>query len=155
MSKTSAKPYYLTDTVNHVSRFNNEDDLELYGVLEQGETYRQLVDRLTAEWGEKPSFTKYSTKNFHDKYYRLAWTGQSKTIVAHLHKDGNSFVHPCQTRSLSVREAARIQSFPDDYIFCGSRGPQFIQIGNAVSPLMAEAIGAIFVQAIAKMAGNG
>ncbi|MCP4373463.1 MAG: hypothetical protein GY797_35980 [Deltaproteobacteria bacterium] len=71
---------------------------------------------------------KYSTKNFHDKYYRLEWEGQSKTIVSHLHKDGNSFVIPHpepnrQIRSLTVREAARIQSFPDDYIFCGSRRP--------------------------------
>ena len=133
---------------NHVTRFNNQDDIELYSNLKQGETYRQLVERLTAESGQKPHFTKYEVKNFHDKYYRLEWDGQSKTIVSHLHKDGNSFVHPKQNRSLSVREAARIQSFPDDYIFCGSRGAQFIQIGNAVPPVMAEAIGEILIQTI-------
>ena len=133
---------------NHVSRFNNEDDVELYANLRQGETYRQLAERLEKERGQKPKFLKYSTKSFHDKYYRLEWEGQSKTIVSHLHKDGNSFVHPSQNRSISVREAARIQSFPDDYIFCGSRGPQFIQIGNAVPPIMAEAIGRMVVEAI-------
>ncbi len=133
---------------NHVSRYNNEDDVELYSQLRQGETYRQLVERLTKEFGKKPHFTKYSTKNFHDKYYRLQWNGQSKTIVSHLHKDGNSFVHPTQTRSISVREAARIQSFPDDYIFCGSRGSQFIQIGNAVPPVMAYEVGRVLMNAI-------
>lgn len=139
---------------NHVSRYNNEDDIRLYSSLRQGETYRQLVDRLTEELGEKPSFTKYDTKNFEDKYYRLEWEGQSKTIVSHLHKDGNSFVHPTQVRSISVREAARIQSFPDDYIFCGSRGPQFIQIGNAVPPVIAEEIGKELIQAICGRAGQ-
>lgn len=133
---------------NHVSRFNNKDDVELYANLRQGETYQQLVERLEKELGYRPGFIKYSTKNFHDKYYRLEWEGQSKTIVSHLHKDGNSFVHPTQNRSISVREAARIQSFPDDYIFCGSRGPQFIQIGNAVPPVIAEAIGRVFIEAI-------
>ncbi len=135
---------------NHVSRYNNEDDITLYSNLKQGETYRQLVERLTEELGETPYFTKYDTKNFEDKYYRLEWEGQSKTIVSHLHKDGNSFVHPeqDQDRSLSVREAARIQSFPDAYIFCGSRGPQFIQIGNAVPPIMGEAIGKIIIRAV-------
>jgi DNA (cytosine-5)-methyltransferase 1 len=120
----------------------------LYFNLNQGETYRQLVERLTEKFGYKPAFTKYDIKNFHDKYFRLEWEGQSKTIVSHLHKDGNSFVHPTQTRSISVREAARIQSFPDEFIFCGSRGPQFIQIGNAVPPVMAEAIGRVLIEAI-------
>jgi len=133
---------------SHVSRFHNADDLELYSNLGQGETYQQLVERLIKERGEKPSFTKYATKNFKDKYYRLEWCGPSKTIVSHLHKDGNSFVHPRQTRSISVREAARIQSFPDNYIFCGSRGSQFIQIGNAVPPIMAEAIGQVLIKSL-------
>jgi len=71
---------------NHVSRYNNQDDIELYTNLKQGETYRQLVERLTTELGQKPAFAKYDTRNFHDKYYRLEWEGQSKTIVSHLHK---------------------------------------------------------------------
>jgi DNA (cytosine-5)-methyltransferase 1 len=133
---------------NHVSRFNNEDDIKLYSELKEGETYQELVNRIGMQ---KQFFKNYEIKNFHDKYYRLQWEGQSKTIVSHLHKDGNSFVHPDpdrQIRSLSVREAARIQSFPDDYIFCGSRKAQFIQIGNAVPPIMAKAIGEILMEAI-------
>lgn len=146
------KPYGVRGSTqilfNHISRYNNQDDIKLYSSLKQGETYRQLVERLTEKLGHKPAFTKYDTRNFHDKYYRLEWEGQSKTIVSHLRKDGNSFVHPTQTRSISVREAARIQSFPDEFIFCGSRGPQFIQIGNAVPPVMAEALGRVLIEAI-------
>jgi DNA (cytosine-5)-methyltransferase 1 len=133
---------------NHVTRYNNEDDVTLYSHLRQGETYAGLVERLKKKTGEQPHFAKYSTRSFKDKYYRLMWEGQSKTIVSHLRKDGNSFVHPLQARTLSVREAARLQSFPDEYIFCGSRGPQFVQIGNAVPPVMARAIGEVLIDAI-------
>lgn len=136
---------------NHVSRFNNQDDIKLYSQLKQGETYNELVERV----GQiKQFFKNYETENFHDKYYRLKWEEQSKTIVSHLNKDGNSFVHPLQDRSLTVREAARIQSFPDGYIFCGSRGAQFVQIGNAVPPVMAKIIGEVLMEAI-KVQENG
>ncbi len=140
---------------SHVSRYNNPDDLELFTALKEGESYRKLIARL----GSKQTFTKYTDENFPDKYYRLEWEGQSKTIVSHLEKDGNSFVAPQpepyrQIRSLSVREAARIQAFPDDYIFCGSRKAQFIQIGNAVPPAVAKAIGEVLVEAI-KVQQNG
>lgn len=130
---------------SHISRFNNEDDIKLFETLQQGEDYQQLIERIG--WQD---FTKYRNENFHDKYYRLKWNGKSKTIVSHLHKDGNGYIHPLQTRSLSIRETARIQSFPDDYIFCGSRKAQFIQIGNAVPPVMAEAIGQTLIEALAK-----
>ena len=64
-------------------------------------------------------------------------------MVAHLYKDGNLFIHPdsVQERTFTVREAARIQSFPDDFFFEGSRSAAFKQIGNAVPVVLAEKIG--------------
>jgi DNA (cytosine-5)-methyltransferase 1 len=77
----------------------------------------------------------------------------SKTIIAHLYKDGNQFIHPDykQGRTLTPREAARLQSFPDDFVFEGSKTQQFKQIGNAVPPLFAEAIAKSIKQILNKL----
>src|SRR5260221_14413075 len=83
---------------------------------------------------------RYPRDVFDDKYARLRGDRPSKTIVAHLAKDGNGYVHPTQVRSISIREAAGLQSFPDTYAFCGSPSDQWVQIGNAVPPLLAEAL---------------
>ncbi len=83
----------------------------------------------------------YEQEGFKDKMRRINWREPSPTIVAHLAKDGYMFLHPWHHRSITVREAARIQSFPDSFVFTGSMSSQFRQVGNAVPPLLAKAIG--------------
>ena len=83
----------------------------------------------------------YSRNSFEDRYTRQHRNELCSTIVAHLKKDGLMFIHPTQNRSLTPREAARIQSFPDWFEFPIARTHQFRVIGNAVPPLVSEAIG--------------
>lgn len=128
---------------NHVSRNHNKDDLRIISALREGETYAKLLER-TPEVIKGRVHVVYNTKNFKDKFYRLNHDRSSRTIVSHLAKDGNSFIHPRDNRSLTVREAARIQTFPDDFIFVGARTHQFIHIGNAVPPLLARIIARFF-----------
>ena len=124
---------------NHTVRYHNPRDLELYDVLRPGDNSQDAID----VYG-RDDLMRYRRDAFHDKYNRLPPDRPSKTIVSHLAKDGNGYIHPTQTRSISIREAARLQSFPDDYVFCGAPGDQWVQLGNAVPPLMAEAIARSF-----------
>ena len=82
----------------------------------------------------------YSHRNhlFKDKYFKLVENLPSKTITAHMKMDCHSHIHPTQIRSLTPREAARIQSFPDNYLFLGPYLNTYRQIGNAVPPLMSK-----------------
>lgn len=120
---------------NHTVRYHNDRDLELYSLLQQGEDSYHVLEK-----GRK-DLMRYRSEVFDDKYMRLRSDWPSKTIVAHLRADGNGYVHPFQNRSISFREAARLQSFPDDFMFCGSPSDQWNQLGNAVPPVLAEAIG--------------
>lgn len=127
-------------TTQHVARFNNENDLEIYRIavkkwINEGKrlNYSELPQRLIKH---------NNTKTFTNRFQVVNHKGVSHTVVAHICADGHYYIHPDikQNRSITVREAARIQSFPDDYFFESSRTAAFKQIGNAVPVLMAEGI---------------
>ena len=90
----------------------------------------------------------YPTKGFKDKMRRISWKYPAPTIVAHLAKDGYMFIHPFHDRTITVREAARFQSFPDAFEFKGSMTSQFRQVGNAVPPLLALELGKEVIRAL-------
>lgn len=127
-------------TTQHITRNHNERDLEIYSLAIE----RWLNDRTRLKYNEIPKRlqTHQNTNAFLDRYKVVDPIGHSHTVVAHISKDGHYYIYPDknQVRSISVREAARIQSFPDDYFFEGGRTAAFKQIGNAVPPLMGLAI---------------
>ena len=88
-----------------------------------------------------PELKRYRDDIFDDKYKRLDPNDLSRTITAHIAKDGYWYIHPYQDRTLTVREAARLQTFPDWVRFAGPPSAAFRQIGNAVPPLLARRIG--------------
>ena len=127
----------------HTVRYHNPRDLELYAMLRPGEDSIHALER-----HGRGDLMRYRRDVFDDKYARLRGDRPCKTIVAHLAKDGNGYIHPTQVRSISFREAARVQSFHDGYIFCGSPSDQWVQLGNAVPPVLAEAIARSFRRAL-------
>jgi DNA (cytosine-5)-methyltransferase 1 len=90
----------------------------------------------------------YEQDGFKDKMRRIRWDRPAPTVVAHLAKDGYMFIHPWKNRTITVREAARFQSFPDSFEFKGSMTSQFRQVGNAVPPLLAKVLGKSIIDAL-------
>ena len=122
--------------MDHIARKHNDLDRERFAVMIHNHwTFGQLRK-------EMPQYEHEHARIFDNSYVVQWWNLPSKTILAHIHKDGFQFIHPDerQARTFTVREAARIQSFPDDFEFAGSRGEKYKQIGNAVPPLFAEAL---------------
>lgn len=123
----------------HMARPHNPNDLDIYKLVlkakEKGENlkYYDLPVELQ---------THSNLTSFLDRYKALDYNSVSHTVVAHISKDGHYYIHPDkkQNRSLTVREAARIQGFPDDFYFEHSRTAAFKQIGNAVPPILSKKI---------------
>lgn len=158
LGKTAAKKYkswVLDDRVSkpiqHTPRAHMVSDLVRYRVL------AELAKRL----GKSPKYTDLpaslhpehqnignATTPFTDRFRVQVWDAPATTVVSHISKDGHYYIHPdpLQTRSFTVREAARLQTFPDNYFFEGPRTQQFHQVGNAVPPLLAKQIGDIVAE---------
>lgn len=121
----------------NIARPHNNRDLQIYELVASAKKngknlkYNELDQSLKTH--------KHDDK-FLDRYKALKWDEPAHTIVAHIAKDGHHYIHPDlkQNRSITVREAARLQGFPDDYYFEQSRTAAFTQIGNAVPPILSQ-----------------
>lgn len=141
--KGIGKQSYTTPDIDpswgHVVRFQNERDITIFGLLTEdissGKNELQNADKLNEIYNKATG----GNSKVH-KYHVLRKDQPSTTITAHLHKDGLRFIHydPLQKRTITVREAARLQSFPDDFDFLSTRGNQYKMIGNAVPPEFAR-----------------
>lgn len=124
----------ITKLYNHKNRYNNERDIEIYRRLPQGaNSLHESIEDIMP----------YKRRNeiFKDKYFKLDESQICKTITSHMKFDCNMYIHPWEARGLSPREAARIQTFPDDYVITGSQNMWYAQVGNAVPVKLAKAIG--------------
>lgn len=146
----------LGGVCNHKTRGHMNQDL-----------YRYLYAACYAQlYGKSPSLKNFPTdllpnhasvasaltsgSNFSDRFRVQVSSRPSTTIVSHISKDGHYYIHPdpAQCRSLTVREAARLQTFPDNYFFCGPTTSQYVQVGNAVPPFLARQIGQVVYDAL-------
>ena len=116
---------------DHVTRPVRTDDAQAFALMGPDTKYTDLPDELK----------RYRDDIFSDKYKRLDFDDLSRTVTAHLAKDGYGFIHPTEDRTITIREAARIQSFPDHFRFSGPPTHAFRQIGNAVPPNLGYHLG--------------
>lgn len=126
-------------TYNHKARYVNDINYDIYRLLEPGDdaSDEKISDIMPY---------KHRLHCFKDKYFKLVPDKPSRTITAHLRMDCHSHIHPFQIRAITPREAARCQSFPDDYLFLGAYLKTYMQIGNAVPCIMAQGIAEVIKQ---------
>ncbi|MCC3311470.1 DNA cytosine methyltransferase [Nocardia africana] len=115
---------------DHMTRPVRDDDRKIF----------ELMDSTTLYANIPKEYRRYKVETFDDKYKKLDWKSVSRSITAHIAKDGYWYIHPEQLRTLTVREAARVQTFPDRFRFAGTRSDAFRQIGNAVPPMLGQAV---------------
>ncbi len=148
---------------NHEARSHMVSDLHRYTQLAsraQAAPYNSTSSPKVREldkkyWPQHKNFTQENAP-FADRFRVQVWDAPSTTVVSHIAKDGHYYIHPdpAQMRSLTVREAARLQTFPDDYIFLGNRTQQYTQVGNAVPPLLARQIGESIAQMLQEVVAS-
>jgi DNA (cytosine-5)-methyltransferase 1 len=146
----------LGAVIQHETRAHMPSDLVRYefyaldALHRQGATLKvgDLPPELLPDHRNVTEATDRSSLPFADRFRVQRWSRPSSTVTSHIAKDGHAFIHPDpdQMRSLTVREAARLQTFPDDFVFCGNRTQQYHQVGNAVPPLMAKRIGELVLK---------
>ena len=126
-------------TTQHVTRSNNERDRKIYCIAIKEWKHKRRLNYATLPSRLK---THKNTSSFLNRFNVVDPHGCCHTVVAHIAMDGHYYIYPSKkptienARSISVREAARLQSFPDDYFFEGSRTSAYRQIGNAVPVMM-------------------
>lgn len=130
---------------DHITRPVRADDALAFEVMQTDTRYSELPDEVK----------RYRDDIFDDKYKRLDENDLSRTITAHIAKDGYWYIHPRQGRTLTVREAARLQTFPDRYRFNGPPSAAFRQIGNAVPPMLGTHIAGAVRSALSERAPAG